>query len=155
MRLRTTLTAGVLAVGVVLGGATTALAHGDDDHGRNHGYGYGRDDDRRHDYGHGYGRDDDRRHDYGHGRNDDRRHDYGHGRNDDRRHDYGHGYGRDDNRHHGYARDDDRDHGRDHGLEGGRKGACHMEGDTSANKGTHYQSDCGWASWHSASHTGY
>lgn len=133
MRLRTTLTAGVLAVGVVLGGATTALAHGDDDHGSHHGYGYGRDDDRRHDYGYGYGRGDDRRHDYGHG----------------------HGYGRDDNRHHGYARDDDRDHGRDHGSEGGRKGACHMEGDTNANKGTHYQSDCGWASWHSASHTGY
>ncbi|MFK8910164.1 hypothetical protein [Streptomyces sp. YS-3] len=151
MRLRTTLTAGVLAVGVVLGGATTALAHGDDDHGRHHGYGYGnsRDDDRRHDYG----RDDDRRHDYGHGRDDDRRHDYG--RDDDRRHDYGNGYGRDDNRHHGYTRKDDREHGRDHSSEGGRKGACHMEGDTNANRGTHYQSDCGWANWHSASHQGY
>lgn len=73
MRLRTTITASVLTIGVVFGGASTALAHDHDDHCRKDSYG--------HSYGHDYGRD----HGRDHGREYGRDHDRG----------YGHGYGRD------------------------------------------------------------
>ncbi|MBD0741055.1 hypothetical protein [Streptomyces sp. CBMA152] len=86
MRLRTTIAASVLALGAVLGGAGSALAHDDCDHdnGRHHNY------NRDHDYG---------RHNDSYGRdNDNGRHSNSYGRDND--------YGR----HHSYGRD----HGKSH-----------------------------------------
>lgn len=86
MRLRTTIAAGVLALGAVLGGAGTALAHDDCDHdnGRHHSS-YSRDND---DYGRhhkSYGRDND---DHGRYTSYDRDRDYG------RHHNYGGEHGK-------------------------------------------------------------
>ncbi|WP_371656158.1 MULTISPECIES: hypothetical protein [unclassified Streptomyces] len=134
MRLRTTISASVLAVGIVFGGAATALAHDNDDHCREHSYGQ--------DHGRDYGRD----HDRDHGRDYGRDHDRDHGRDYGRDHDRDKGYGRD------HGRDHDDKYGRGHGEDGGYKKSCHTAAGSNANKGSYYEHNCDSEGWSKKGH---